>query len=203
MDSIAKIVACMRVSIDEVGLPVREDSALRNIIGLGLQEAISSLYPQITSKEYEHLIDCYREYFLHKDNTPSLLFAGAHEMMAELAKQGYYLAVATSKGRAGLDVVLQETGMGSHFHATRCADEAFSKPHPKMLMDIMDELGVEANDTLMIGDTEYDLQMAQNAACDSLGITHGVHSEARLQKLNPVACFDDLHAVREWFVSIS
>ena len=202
MDSIAKIVACMRISIKQVRLPHRDDSKLRDIIGLGLQEAITSLYPDITTVEYESLVDCYRNHFLFKDDTPSVLFSGAHEMMADLNKQGYYLAVATSKGRVGLDLVLNETNMGAHFHATRCADEAFSKPHPKMLLDIMDELGVDADETLMVGDTEYDLQMAQNARCDSLGISHGVHPASRLEKLDPVACVEDLHAMRNWFAAI-
>ena len=97
-----------------------------------------------------------------------------------LAAAGYLLAVATGKGRRGLDRALESTGLGSYFHATRCADETFSKPHPEMLHQIMDELGTRPGETLMIGDTEYDMLMASNAGTAALGVSYGVHEPERL-----------------------
>jgi phosphoglycolate phosphatase len=84
------------------------------------------------------------------------------------------------------------------FHATRCADETFSKPHPAMLLQIMDELGVEPADTLMIGDTEYDLQMAINAGTHGLAVSYGVHTVDRLNRFNPVGCLDDIGELTDW-----
>ena len=119
-------------------------------------------------------------------------------MIRNLHDQGHFLAVATGKGRQGLDKVLDETALGEYFHYTRCADETRSKPHPQMLLDIMDWLGMEANATLMIGDTEFDLQMARNAGVNALGVSYGVHEKARLLACEPLACLDSLAEVSEW-----
>ncbi|MCW8881859.1 MAG: HAD-IA family hydrolase, partial [Sedimenticola sp.] len=115
-----------------------------------------------------------------------------------LAEQDYLLAVATGKGRPGLNKVLEETGLKPLFHSTRCADETFSKPHPEMLLQIMDELGVEPDNTLMIGDTEYDLQMAINAKTHSLAVSYGVHEVERLNQFNPLGCLDDIAELNGW-----
>jgi phosphoglycolate phosphatase len=140
----------------------------------------------------------YRHHFLEVNQTPSLLFDGAKTMLHELHDQGHFLAVATGKGRHGLNMVFDETGTGDYFHVSRCADESFSKPHPEMLMYIMDYLGVEADDTLMIGDTEYDLQMANNARVKSVAVSYGVHDKQRLLDQQPVACVDSIDELRDW-----
>ena len=157
------------------------------------------LFPQGTEQEYETLVERYRHYFLGADPTPTQLFAGARETLELLRDQGYWLAIATGKARRGLNEVLRETGLASFFHATRCADETLSKPHPHMLLEVMDEMGVTADKTLMIGDTEYDLQMAKNAGVQSVGIGHGVHDADRLLACEPIALVDDLHSLRAWF----
>ena len=199
MDSVARIVACMRAAISDTGLPHRKDEELTNIIGLGLQEAVAQIYPDISSHDFDKLVENYRHHFLFRNKTPSLLFEGAESLLAHLQQSGFYLGVATGKGRAGLDKVLDETGLHTSFHATRCADEAFSKPHPQMLQDLMDEMGMQPHETLMVGDTEYDLQMAHNAGCDCIAITHGVHSHERLKIFNPVAFVDNLPMLQTWF----
>jgi len=95
-------------------------------------------------------------------------------------------------------LVLQETGLGQYFHATRCADETFSKPHPQMLEELMDELGAEPGETLMIGDTEYDMQMASNARTHALAVSYGVHEKARLLRHNPLDCLDAIDELDAW-----
>lgn len=190
MDSEARIVACMRGAINDLNLPQRTDDEIRNIIGLGLRESVATLFKELSEKDYQSLVDRYRYHFLVGDKTPSLLFDGVLPLITKLLDKGHYLAVATGKGRVGLDKVLDETGLKTTFHATRCADETFSKPHPQMLLDIMDELGVERRDTLMVGDTEYDLQMANNAGARSLAVTYGVHSKQRLLDCRPLKCVD-------------
>ena len=198
MDSEARIVACLRAAIAETGLPHRPDAALRNIIGLGLREALVTLYPAGSDQQHDDLVKHYRHHFLDINDTPSPMFEGADDLIRDLHAQGHFLAVATGKGRRGLDKVLQETALGEYFHYTRCADETHSKPHPQMLLDIMDWLGMETSDTLMIGDTEFDLQMAQNAGVKSLGVSYGVHDKARLLACEPLACLDSLAEVSEW-----
>lgn len=202
MDSVARIVACIRASIDDLGLEFRTHDQIKNIIGLGLYEAINTLYPEGDEQLHRDMTDRYRYHFLEVDPTPSELFAGAVETLQRLDEQGYYLAVATGKGRVGLDKVLKETGLGPMFMATRCADETFSKPNPQMLFEIMDQLGVEPEQTLMIGDTEYDLQMARNAGTDGLGVSYGVHSVERLMKHEPVACLDAIGELNSWLDSL-
>jgi len=199
MDSEARIVACARAAAESMSIESPPDEAIRNIIGLGLMEALEVLFPGSERAFKERFIEHYRRYFLHEDSTPSLLFPGAQEVLDRLAESGdYMLAVATGKGRPGLNKVLVETGLQGHFHATRCADETFSKPHPEMLLQIMDELGVEPRDTLMIGDTEYDLQMAINARTHSLAVSYGVHEVGRLQALGPLGCLDDIAELDRW-----
>jgi phosphoglycolate phosphatase len=113
------------------------------------------------------------------------------------------LAVATGKGRQGLDHAMKTTGLEGFFHLTRCADEAFSKPHPEMLNQILDVSGTYPDQALMIGDTEYDLEMALNAGMSSLGVTYGVHTPDRLRKHNPLGCVDRITEIPEWLDSFS
>jgi phosphoglycolate phosphatase len=198
MDSEARIVACMRAAITDLSLSPRDDASIRNIIGLGLTEAIKHLYPGTDLAFATAMIDRYRYHFLTADPTRSELFEGAAETLQTLADAGYLLAVATGKGRVGLDKVLDETGLGRLFHATRCADETFSKPHPLMLEQVMDELGVEPQATLMIGDTEYDMQMANNARTAALAVSYGVHERERLLQHQPLHCIDAITELTEW-----
>ncbi len=198
MDSQARIVACLQAAIRETGLPPRDEEALRNIIGLGLREALMALYPDASASEWDALTHHYRRHFLELDDTPSVLFDGAEALIRRLSDQGHFLAIATGKGRQGLDRVLAETGLAPYFHATRCADESFSKPHPAMLLEILERLGMEPRQALMIGDTEYDLQMASNAGVPALGVTYGVHGRERLLACQPLDCVDSLAEVGRW-----
>lgn len=202
MDSEARIVACLRAAIDDLELESRDDASLKNIIGLGLAEAINTLYPGSDGKLHKEMVDRYRYHFLTANPTSSELFEGAEQTLKNLAEAGYLLAVATGKGRVGLDKVLDETGLGDYFHATRCSDETFSKPHPLMLEQLMDELGAEPSETLMIGDTEYDMQMASNACTAALAVSYGVHDRERLMKHNPLHCIDAIHELEQWLDEI-
>lgn len=202
MDSEARIVACLRSAIEDLELEARDDNSLKNIIGLGLAEAINMLYPGSDESLHKAMVDRYRYHFLTANPTSSELFEGAEQTLRNLAEAGYLLAVATGKGRAGLDKVLEETGLGEYFHATRCSDETFSKPHPLMLEQLMDELGAEPSATLMIGDTEYDMQMANNARTSALAVSYGVHDKERLMQHNPLHCLDAIDELEKWLESI-
>ncbi|MEW6646929.1 MAG: HAD-IA family hydrolase [Pseudomonadota bacterium] len=198
MDSEARIVACLQGAITDLGLPRKEVADLRNIIGLGLAEAIEMLFPGSDAATRQALVERYRHHFLVADPTPSALFEGAAEVLHGLAAQGYLLAVATGKGRRGLDKVLEETGLGPLFHATRCADETFSKPHPQMLLELMEHLGAEPQATLMIGDTEYDMEMARNARTHALAVSYGVHHPERLLRHGPLGCLQRIGDLPTW-----
>ena len=198
MDSEAKIVASMRAAGNDLGLESLDDKTLRNVIGLGLKEAIEILYPSAVAATHRAFADRYRHHFLSGDGEGSTFFAGALQLLQGLYRSGMLLGVATGKSRRGLNRVLMELDCGALFHATRCADESFSKPHPQMLLEIMDELGVAPEETVMIGDTEYDLQMANNAGVSAIGVSYGVHERERLLQHRPLACLDNINELATW-----
>jgi phosphoglycolate phosphatase len=198
MDSEARIVSCIQRAFVDVGRSPPSREAARNVIGLGLDEAMALLWPAGSAADRRHLIERYRHRFLAGKEAESSLFPGAHEALAWLSDQGYLLAVATGKSRRGLDAAMASTGLASRFHASRCADETFSKPHPEMLLQIMDELGMAA-DTLMVGDTEYDMEMARNAGASALAVCHGVHDRERLLRHRPLDCLASLFDIPSWF----
>ncbi|MOA19302.1 Pyrophosphatase PpaX [compost metagenome] len=122
------------------------------------------------------------------------------EGLAALEAAGYLLAVATGKSRVGLDRALNVTGLTPHFLATRTVDECHSKPHPQMLLDITDQLGVAPARTLMVGDTTHDLQMALNAATLSVGVSYGAHPVEDLLDCEPLAIFDVFDDLQQWLI---
>lgn len=198
MDSVAQIVGCLQQVIMELNLVPRPNAALSNIIGLGLPESVLNLYPDADENYITTFIDCYRKHFLSSQLPQSRLFDGALETIKQLHTQGYLLAVATGKSRRGLQRSLTKTGSTALFHATRCADESISKPHPQMLLEIMDVLDVIPEETLMIGDTEYDLLMANQAGTDALAVDYGVHERLRLLALQPRGCLSDIREIIAW-----
>ena len=198
MDSQAQIVNCMKSAIAELGLEPRTDKQISNIIGLGLEEAIVSLYPLIDMTLVKKAAQTYREFYLYKDKTPSPLFAGAKEVITSLKDAGYDLAIATGKSRRGLDKGLSETDMSELFPITRCADETRSKPHPQMLEEILVDYNTDASTALMIGDSEYDLQLASNTKVDGFAVSYGVHNLIRLLKHDPVGFIDDIKQLPDW-----
>ena len=199
MDSEARIIACMEAASNDLSLATPDKAAIRNIIGLGLDEAIHALFPEHTAAVHRQMVERYRYHFLTADRTPSPLFPGVVPMLQDLKQRGYWLAIATGKGRPGLQKVLSDTGLEQMFLATRCAGETASKPNPQMLFELLDELGVEAEQALMIGDTEYDLQMAQNAKMPALAVSYGVHERDRLLQYRPVGCIDSIPNLHNWF----
>ena len=180
MDSAQHIVDNMLQAIEALGLPKREPEAISELIGLGLQDAFSRLFPDLDPQQTIDLLTQYRQGYVKVPQDGSLLFSGVRETLDELREQGYLLAVATGKSRAGLDRALSQTGIGDYFCMTRCADESADKPHPQMLFDILKYTEYDENNALMVGDTEYDMHMARNASMHGVGVDCGVHATARL-----------------------
>lgn len=196
-DSTQTIVDALQSASRDVGLPVPDDTKSRSIIGLGLREALQELFPDADAEAEARLVERYRMHYFARDEE-IVLFDGVEDAMQELADAGFMLAVATGKGRGGLDRAMAQTGLTEFFHASRCAGECHSKPHPQMLEEILDELGAIPERALMIGDTHFDLQMAQNARMAGLGVSYGAQPHENLLPHAPLACFDSFAKLHAW-----
>jgi phosphoglycolate phosphatase len=203
MDSEARIVACLGESAVDLSLPVLGKEAYRQVIGLGLREAIAHLYKDLQEEQIIHFADRYRYHFVTANETPSGLFDNVRTMLEQLIQKGFMLAVATGKARRGLDRVLQETGLDSCFHGSRCADETRSKPHPQMLEELLDEFGLLTSEAIMVGDTEYDMLMAKTLGMDALAVSYGVHNKQDLLKHQPLGCLDSIEELSQWLLHCS
>ena len=207
MDSQMEIISCFQLAAKDAGIDQPSAESVRNVIGLGMREAIKGVFPELAEHQdretqIDDFIGHYRTHYFSPDKPPSTLYDGVYDMLNDLYKQEYFMSVATGKGRNGLNLALSRTNLDSVFHFTRCVDEAPSKPHPQMLEDCMEHWGVEPHETLMIGDTEYDLEMASNAKVDSVGVFCGAHSPERLSKHKPKICFDNTNELADWLAGL-
>lgn len=197
LDSAAAIVRSIVSSCRDLGLPEPTEERARYVIGLGLGDALRHAVPELAERDYPSMVERYRHHYLASDHELTL-FPGVADTIEWLAGQDRLLAVATGKSRAGLTRALDHSGLGRFFHSTRCGDECFSKPHPAMLEQIMAELGVMPERTLMIGDTTHDMQMAVNAGVAGLAVTFGAHSAEALRTAAPLACVDSPPELDAW-----
>lgn len=197
-DSTSKIVTCLQQAAVSANVPVLDDATICNIIGLGLPEAMARLYPELDDHQKECVRSHYVEHFLAADQTPSPFFDGVEEGLKVLRRAGFTMAVATGKSRKGLDRVLERLNMAEYFDASRCADETQSKPHPMMLDALLKETQYGSHQALMIGDTEYDMEMAQNANMPRVAVSYGAHHIDRLQAYQPVKSVDYFSDFVDW-----
>ncbi|MEW6164351.1 MAG: HAD-IA family hydrolase [Pseudomonadota bacterium] len=200
MDSASMIVHCVQSAARDLGLEPPADERARHIIGLGLGDALRHALPNLPENRYEELVERYRHHYLSRDHELAL-FAGAGELVRRLAEDGHWLGVATGKSRRGLDRALEHSGVGEYFHATRCADECHSKPHPQMLEELMSEFAVAPDATLMIGDTTHDLLMARNAGVDAVAVSYGAHPGESLEAEGPLYCAASLDDLACWLAN--
>lgn len=197
MDSAAAIVHALQAAAVDIGVEPPSEQRARHIIGLGLYEALQHAMPNLTPDHYAALSERYRYHYLARDHE-LVLFDGASTMIGRLAEQGLMLAVATGKTRAGLNRAFAHSGLGPAFHDSRCADECHSKPHPQMLLELMDVFAVAPERTLMIGDTTHDLLMASNAGTASLAVSYGAHPRAELLSVASEGCVDSMTELAGW-----
>jgi len=198
IDSADKIVGAMLAAISELELESRTDAEARNIIGLGLPEAVQHLYPELSEAGQQAMRAAYARHFVAADQVPCALFPGALETLAELRDAGCLLAIATGKNRRGLTRVLGGLGLLDFFDATRCADETRSKPHPQMLHELLAGFGLPAVSAVMVGDTEYDMAMARNAGMDRIAVNYGAHAVERLLSYEPALVLERLSQLVDW-----
>ena len=196
IDSASTITECIREASRELGLEVPERERASHVIGLGLHDAMRLAVPGLPAERYPEFVASYREHFLARKDSMQL-FDGMRELLEDLSKK-CLLAIATGKSRRGLDRDLEFHHLRPLFAASRCADETHPKPHPAMLMEIMGELGVQNDFSLMIGDTSHDLEMARAAGVQALAVTYGAHPEAGLRACAPLGCFSSVAQLDEW-----
>ncbi|GGX18688.1 HAD-IIIA family hydrolase [Undibacterium macrobrachii] len=197
MDSTATIVKCIQAAARDLQLPVPDDAAAAHVIGLALADAMRAVMPDVDPKYYPKMVERYRYHYLVRDHELPL-FPGVREMLADLAQQGYFLAVATGKSRVGLNRAMNSAKVLSMFDATRCADETFSKPHPAMLQELTRELGQDMQRTLMIGDTTHDLLMAANAGAAAVAVEYGAHEPELLATVPSLYSAKKVADLHQW-----
>jgi phosphoglycolate phosphatase len=196
IDSHSAIAECMQEASRELGLPVPEQERAVHVIGLGLHDAMRIVAPELPGHRYPEYIAAYRRHFLAREDTMQP-FPGMRDLLKWLEAERV-LGIATGKSRRGLDRALEATGLGRHFRASRCADETQPKPHPAMLLELMEELEFQAADALMIGDTSHDLQMAAAAGVDAVAVSYGAHARDGLLACGPLGCVASVEELRQW-----
>ena len=185
IDSQHMIVAAMNHAFDAHGIENLPREKVLSIVGLSLDEAIEALVPHVGLPLRRQLTESYKGAFFELRMRKELaepLFPGVREALDILAsQQNVLLGIATGKSRKGLQHALQTHGLRDYFGTLQTADDAPSKPHPEMLSRAMRETGAAPMDTVLIGDTSYDMEMAVSAGAHALGVDWGYH-EPRLLK---------------------
>jgi phosphoglycolate phosphatase len=197
IDSTGAIVTAVQAACRDLGLAEPAGARVNQVIGLGLADALRHAAPDLAERNLPEMVERYRHHYLAHDHELRL-FDGVPELIAELHAAGYLLAVATGKSRAGLRRSMSNSGLERYFSATRCADECFSKPHPQMLLELIDEFSLPAERALMIGDTTHDLQMAINAGVPGLAVAYGAHPPEALDALAPLARLPSVAELTQW-----
>jgi phosphoglycolate phosphatase len=197
MDSTAVIAASLQEACRDVGCPVPTREEALFVIGLNIADTFQRVVPSLDESGRAQLANRYRHHFLAREHEAPL-FAGVREMLADLHGRGRRLAVATGKARRGLDRALGATGLGPWFEASRCADEGFAKPHPGMLLTLLEATGVEPARALMVGDTTHDLELAANAGVDAVAVLYGAHHAELLGTRPAVARCASVGELHKW-----
>jgi len=188
VDSIDWIVQCIQSAAEHYGCAVPTAEAAKDIIGLSLDNAVKTLFPDVDADTRAKLAAHYGQHFFSREISPDDLFPGVRDMLEQFRKQGYRLAVATGKKSAGLARAISGTEVADLFCTTRCSDQTASKPDPLMIEEILSEIGVSKERALMVGDSVHDMQMALNAQVASVAVTCGAHSESQLRQYGPLFC---------------
>lgn len=197
MDSAGEIVGAMQRAIADLGLPERSPEAMRELIGLGIDDVLERLFPELETRRVKALLTAYRSRYTAV-GSGSGVFPGVEETLISLREAGCTLAVATGKSRRGLDRGLAETGLERFFRISRCADESTPKPAPDMLEEILLHTATEPGRALMVGDTEFDMAMAAAAGVPAVGVACGVHEPGRLYTAGAVTVLENVAALPGW-----
>jgi phosphoglycolate phosphatase len=193
VNSIGLIIECVQTAAYELELKAVSDEAVRDCIGLVLDDLVFRLFPKADPSAFAKIF--YRDYTEEKLQTH--FFQGAIDTLQKLKDQGYTLAIATNKIRSQLKHALKTAKIDTLFSTLRCGDDGQTKPHPEMILTILEELDIKPKKAVMIGDSIYDLLMAQNAKVDSIAVTYGSHKKQELLTHKPIFCIDDIKELAE------
>ena len=183
VDSQHTVVHCMSLAFAAQGLPVPSATTVRGTIGLKLEVAMNALLPEPDAATASQLVEGYRKAFFALLDDPAHdepLFPGTREVLDVFDHPELFLGIATGKNRRGLQRVLRRHSLETRFHNLKTADDGPGKPHPHLLHAAMAEVGAEPEQTAMIGDTTYDIEMARAAGCTAIGVNWGNHPQERL-----------------------
>jgi phosphoglycolate phosphatase len=196
-DSTGIIASSIREACRDLGLPIPPEEDARWVIGLGYLDSMNHVAPGLSPKRQRALAERYRAHYLAREDEV-LLFEGIMPLIAELRARERLVAVATGKARRGLDRALAASGLGPFFDATRCGDEGFPKPHPDMLLHLLEATGVAPERAVMIGDTTHDLELAANAGVEAVAVCYGAHDEKLLRARKARHFARDVGDLRKW-----
>jgi len=197
VDSQGSIVAAMTDAFAAMGLAVPARADILSIVGLSLDHAMVRLAPDAPS--HDGLVKAYKDAFMARrlqlgsvEGSP--LYPGARDCLERLAQvPENLLGVATGKSQRGLDAVLEAHGLEKMFVTRQVADHHPSKPHPSMVHTAMAEVGVNTEGTVLIGDTSFDMDMADAAGVAGIGVNWGYHKPAALHRAQVIVdSFDAL-----------
>jgi phosphoglycolate phosphatase len=184
VDSQHMICLAMQSAFAQLGLVAPARTGIMSVIGLSLGPAIARLAPDLDLDQVERLGEAYKDAFAELRADPAHdepLFPGALKCVTALAGRGdVLLGVATGKSRRGVERLFDRHGLHPHFLTIQTADTHPSKPHPSMVRQAMAEAGVNPEDTAMVGDTTYDIEMGLGAGVTAIGVGWGYHPPAAL-----------------------
>ncbi len=190
VDGQAGVCNAMEAAFADAGLPAPDRHQVRRIVGLSLPQAIRLLTPDSDEQLCGAIDAAYRKHFRMAREAGQLvepLYDGMAELVARLSASGWILGVATGKSQRGLEHCLAAHGLSAHFATLQTADHHPSKPHPAMITAALAETGADPDQTVMIGDTVFDMAMAQAAGVRGIGVDWGYHAAAELLGAGAVA----------------
>jgi phosphoglycolate phosphatase len=182
-DGQAAVCAAMEAAFAAAGLAMPDRHAVRRSVGLSLPSAVRRIAPDVADEQQAAVVEAYKAAFRRSRSEGTLvepLYDGIAELLGQLKGSGWLLGVATGKSDRGLHSCLVSHGIFDLFVTLQTADRHPSKPDPSMLATAMREAGAEPADTVMIGDTAFDMAMARAAGCRALGVAWGYHAPAEL-----------------------
>ena len=201
-NSAMQVVTAMQHAAKDLCLPLPTEKEVLRGTGLSFESAVTQLFPDLKLEVINHYYARFSHYF-YDSQYSLIMFEGVDNTLRDLQQKKYKLAIATGRRRKTLDLELNESAIGNFFTTSRCADETQSKPHPQMLFEILDELKISPRQALMVGDTEYDILMANAAGVDALAVSYGVHDSQVLQQHKIKGIITDIREIIPWLENYS
>jgi phosphoglycolate phosphatase len=197
VDSTPTITQAILNACRDIGIAVPAAQDASWVIGLGLQDALSRIAPNLSVEQQAQLTERFRFHYLSHDKALRP-FPGMTSVFDHLKAAGLPLAVATGKSRVGLERAFDATSTRHYFDTSRCADETDPKPAPTMVLEICEELSISPSQALVIGDTTHDILMARSAGAAALAVGYGAHDPKELLDANPLGCMQSVDELQNW-----